>query len=220
MRILFKAFLLIVKNSCFLQVLWLNTQHERWNKLWNFYTRKIDFWFFFQRKGKTFHCSILLPQHLQTTRGFWFEKALSLWQEFSPSLKSGATSRHWKHSPQIKKHFQQTQATAPPSPQCGIGGRDFFPLRCYDYRFRLNSYLKFIYVAMISPPAPPSASRWRGQAARSGYATKEPGHCYPPGWVPRIHGGWAGPMWFRGVRAPPEGISWYSTSQSGTNQIF
>ena len=128
MRILFKAFLLIVKNSCFLQVLWLNTQHEKWNKLWNFYIRKIDFWFFFQRKGETFHCSILLPQHLQTTRGFWFEKALSLWQEFSPSLKSGATRRRWKHSSQIRKHFQQRQATAPPSLQCGIGGRDFSPL--------------------------------------------------------------------------------------------
>lgn len=69
----FQAFLLIVKSSCFLQVLCQihRTKNETNSEI---FTSERQGCFFSQGKRETFPCSILLPQHLQAILGFWLEK--------------------------------------------------------------------------------------------------------------------------------------------------
>lgn len=90
----FQAFLLIVKSSCFLQVLCQihRTKNETNSEI---FTSERQGCFFSQGKRETFPCSILLPQHLQAILGFWLEK--------NPS------SQCWRHMLtlvcQMRKHF-------------------------------------------------------------------------------------------------------------------
>lgn len=66
---------------------------------------------------------------------------------------------------------------------------------------------KLIYVAMVSPHG--SATLWWPEcAARSGWASKEPGRCSLPGWAHRVRGGGEGLAWSQGVRAPLAGGTW------------